>query len=64
MTKKVYSNEILQNTRIHKNGKLQLRRGKAKIVRVKNPKTKLQEMGKKETIKSLQENEIFKNKLS
>ena len=34
------------------------------ILRVKNPKTKLQKMGKKETIKSLHGNEIFKNKLS
>ena len=33
------------------------------ILRLKNPKTKLQKMAKKETIKSLQ-NEIFKNKLS
>ena len=34
------------------------------ILRVKNPKTKLQKMAKKETIKSLHGNEIFKNKLS
>ena len=34
------------------------------ILRVKNPKTKLQKMGKKETIKSLHGNEILKNKLS
>ena len=34
------------------------------ILRVKNPRTKLQKMVKKETIKSLQGNEIFKNKLS
>ena len=34
------------------------------ILRVKNPKTKLQKMTKKETIKSLHGNEIFKNKLS
>ena len=64
ITKKVYANEILQNTTIHKNGKVQLRRGKVNIVRVKNPKTKLQKMGKKETIKSLHGNKILKNKLS
>ena len=34
------------------------------ILRVKNPKTKLQKMGIKETIKSLHGNEILKNKLS
>ena len=34
------------------------------ILRVKNPKTKLQKMGKKETIKSLHGNEILTNKLS
>ena len=34
------------------------------ILRVKNPKTKLQKMGKKETIKSLHGNKILKNKLS
>ena len=34
------------------------------ILRVKNPKTKLQKMTKKETMKSLHGNEIFKNKLS
>ena len=57
ITKKVYANEILQNTRIHKNGKVQLRRGKANIVRVKNPKTKLQKIRKKHTIKSVYANE-------
>ena len=34
------------------------------ILRLKNSKTKLQKMAKKETIKSLHGNEIFKNKLS
>ena len=34
------------------------------ILRVKNPKTKLQKMTKKQTIRSLHGNEIFKNKLS
>ena len=42
--KKVYANEILQNRRIHKNRKVQLRRGKVNILRVKNPKTKLQKI--------------------
>ena len=30
-TKKVYANEILQNKRIYKNAKVQLRRGKVKM---------------------------------
>ena len=34
------------------------------ILNLKNPKSKLQKMAKKETIKSLHGNEIFKNKLS
>ena len=34
------------------------------ILRVENPKTKLQKMGKKETMKSLHGNEILTNKLS
>ena len=52
----------MQNTRIHKNGKLQLRRRKANIVRLKNPKTKLQKNGEKKTIKSLQETRYSKTK--
>ena len=32
------------------------------ILRLKNPKTKLQKMVKKQTIQSLHGNEIFKNK--
>ena len=54
----------IANTRIHKNGKVQLRRGKANIVRVKNPKTKLQKIRKKHTIISVYANEILQKKLN
>ena len=63
-TKKVYANEILQNKRIHKNGKVQLTRGKVNILRVKNAKTKLQQIRKKWTINSLYTNEILQKKLN
>ena len=52
----------MQNTRIHKNGKVRLRRGKVNIVRVKNPKTKLQKIRKKHTIKRIYANEILQKK--
>ena len=63
-TKKVYTNEILQNKRIHKKGKVPLTRGKVNILRVKNAKTKLQQIRKIDNKQSLRKRDIAKkNKL-
>ena len=63
-TKKVYANEILQNRRIHKNGKVQLRRGKVNILTSEKSQNQTTEDQKKtDNKKSTHTQKILQKKL-